>query len=255
MAQTYPAAIEHACKTGPRTFRRPEAGRRRCQLALHGAYFYRRVASERSGLSRSHERNSFDAPYDYVTSALSSTRDFARKLAALWNGHQDKVASGEIAKIDGRGNIHVQESIDKDLRSEIETFLNAATRCLKTGMQNILRALDANIGFLFQQKETFEKSIGALKCTDPDLAVYLQQTRVWSEPMLKSRIDLEHGTWVLPGTGYAAENGEVKANEPTVAGKPVAEFVDYTLDRLCCFVEELSSHLFAPQNARRCHTY
>ena len=65
---------------------------------------------------------------------------------------------------------------------------------------------------------------------------------MWSEPMLKSRIDLEHGTWVLPGTGYAAENGEVKANEPTVAGKPVSEFVDYTLDRLCCFVEELSSH-------------
>ena len=188
------------------------------------------------------KRNSFDAPYDYVTSALSSTRDSARKLAALWNGHQDKVASGEIAKIDGGGNIHVQESIDKDLRSEIETFLNAATRCLKTGMQNIARELDANIGFLFQQKDSFEKSIGALKCTDPDLAVYLQQTRVWSEPMLKSRIDLEHGTWVLPGTGYAAENGEVKANEPTVAGKPVSEFVDYTFDRLCCFVEELSSH-------------
>lgn len=109
-------------------------------------------------------------------------------------------------------------------------------------MQNIARELDANIGFLFQQKDSFEKSIGALKCTDPDLAVYLQQTRVWSEPMLKSRIDLEHGTWVLPGTGYAAENGEVKANEPTVAGKPVSEFVDYTFDRLCCFVEELSSH-------------
>jgi hypothetical protein len=188
------------------------------------------------------KRDSFDAPYDYVTSALSSTRDSARKLAALWNGHQDKVASGEIAKIDGAGNIHVQESIDKDLRSEIETFLNAATRCLKTGMQNIARELDANIGFLFQQKDSFEKGIAALQGTDPHLAVYLQQTRVWSEPMLKSRIDLEHGTWVLPGTGYAAENGAVKANEPRVAGKPVSEFVDYTFDRLCCFVEELSSH-------------
>jgi hypothetical protein len=188
------------------------------------------------------KRNSFDAPYDYVTSALSSTRDSARKLAALWSCHQDKVASGEIAKIDGGGNIHVQESIDKDLRSEIETFLNAATRCLKTGMQNIARELDANIGFLFQQKDSFEKGIAALQGTDPDLAIYLQQTRVWSEPMLKSRIDLEHGTWVLPGTGYAAENGAVKVNEPTVARKPVSEFVDYTFDRLCCFVEELSSH-------------
>ncbi len=188
------------------------------------------------------KRNSFDAPYDYVTSALSSTRDSARKLAALWKDHHDKVASGEIAKIDGGGNIHVQESIDKDLRSEIETFLNAATRCLKTGMQNIARELGANIGFLFQQKDSFEKGIAALQATDADLAAYLQQTRTWSEPMLKSRIDLEHGTWVLPRTGYVAENGAVKASEPMVAGKPASEFVYFTFDRLCCFVEEVSSH-------------
>jgi hypothetical protein len=60
--------------------------------------------------------------------------------------------------------------------------------------------------------------------------------------MLKSRIDLEHGTWVLPRTGYEAENSAVKAIEPTVAGKPVSEFVDFTFDRLCSFVEELLSH-------------
>ena len=188
------------------------------------------------------KRNSFDGPYDYVTSALTSTRESAQKLAALWNGHRDKTASGEIAKIDAGGNIHIQESVDKDLRSEIETFLNAATRCLKTGMQNIARELGVNIGFLFQQKDSFEKGIAELQATDTDLASYLQQTRVWSEPMLKSRIELEHGTWVLPRTGYAATNGAVMANEPTVAGTPVSEFVDVTFDRLCCFVEEFSSH-------------
>ena len=155
------------------------------------------------------KRDSFDTPYDYVTSALSSARDSARKLGRLWNAHGEKVASGEIAKIDG-GNIHVQESIDRHLRSEIETFLNAATRCLKTGMQNIASELGMNIGFLFQKQGSFENGIAALRRTDPDLAPYLQQTRTWSEPMLKSRIDLEHGTWVLPRTGYAAENGAVR---------------------------------------------
>jgi hypothetical protein len=188
------------------------------------------------------KRNSFDAHYDYVTSALTSTRDSARKLAKLWKDHQDKVDSGEVAKIDGSGNIHVQESIDKELRSEIETLLNAATRCLKTGMQNIALELGANIGFLFQQKDSFEKGVASLQTTDPDLAAYLQHTRAWSEPMLKSRIDLEHGTWVLPRTGYAVDNGSVKTNEPTVAGKPVSEFVDFTFDRLCCLVEEVLSH-------------
>jgi hypothetical protein len=69
------------------------------------------------------KRNTFDAFYDYVTSALSGTRESGQKLAALWNGHQEKVTSGEIAKVDAAGNIHIQESVDKDLRSEIETFL------------------------------------------------------------------------------------------------------------------------------------
>jgi hypothetical protein len=188
------------------------------------------------------KRNSFDEPYDYMTSALSSARESAQRLATLWNGHQETVASGKIAKMDAGGNIHIQESVDKDLRSEIETFLNAATRCMKTGMQQIARELGVSIGFLFQQKDSFEKGIAELQATDADLASYLQQTRVWSEPMLKSRIDLEHGTWVLPRTGYAATSGTVKANEPMVAGKPVSEFVSFTFDRLCCFVEEFSSH-------------
>ena len=188
------------------------------------------------------KRNSFDVLYDYMTSALSSTRESAQKLGALWNDHQEKVASGEIAKIDVRGNINIQESVDRDLRSEIETFLNAATRCLKTGMQNIGHELGVDIGFLFKQNNSFENGIAKLQATDVDLASYLQQTRNWLEPMLKSRNDLEHGTWVLPRTGYAATNGTVKATGPMVAGKPVSEFVDFTFDRLCCFVEEFSSH-------------
>jgi len=51
------------------------------------------------------------------------------------------------------------------------------------------------------------------------------------------------------------QNGAVKANEPTVAGKPVSEFVNFTFDRLCCFVEELSSHCLRRKNAGRCHAH
>jgi hypothetical protein len=188
------------------------------------------------------KRNTFDEPYDYVTTALSSARESAQKLAQIWNGHQEEVASGKIVKIDSGGNIHIQESVDKNLRSEIETFLNAATRCLKTGMQNIARELGMNIGFMFQKNDSFERSIADLQNTDMDLASYLQQTRVWSELMLKSRIDLEHRTWVLPRTQYLVVGGKVEAIEPTVAGKPVSEFADFTFDRLCCFVEEFMSH-------------
>lgn len=187
------------------------------------------------------KRDGFDKTYDYVTSALSSARSSAQKLKKIWEDHARKVETGEVAKLVGR-DIHVQENIDKELRSEIETFLNAATRCLKTGMQNISKELGVSIGFLFQKADAFENGIAMLQNTDPDLAEYLRQTRAWSEPMLKNRIDLEHGTWVLPRTTYRADGSGVKAGEPSIADKSVSEFVEFTFDRLCCFVEELTAH-------------
>jgi hypothetical protein len=187
------------------------------------------------------ERDGFDKTYDYVSSALSTARSSAQAISKLWNDHSQKVEKGEVAKLVGR-DIHVAENIDKELRSEIETFLNATTRCLKTGMQNIANELEANIGFLFQKPSAFEKGFTKLRETDPDLAEYLRQTRVWSEPMLKSRIDLEHGTWVLSRVTYRADGNVVKAGEPSVADRPVTEFVEFTFDKLCCFVEEFTAH-------------
>ncbi len=187
------------------------------------------------------KRAVFDKTYDYVSSALSSSRSSCEALGKLWKDHAQKVEKGEVAKLLGR-DIHIEENIDKELRSEIETSLNAATRCLKTGMQTIASELGVDIGFLFQKPGAFEKGVSTLQKTDPELAEYLRQVRVWSEPMLKSRSDLEHGTWVLPRTTYSVDGNGIRAGEPCVAGRPVSEFVEFIFDKLCCFVEEFTAH-------------
>ncbi len=136
----------------------------------------------------------FDKPYEFVMSSLMNARTTAKDLATLWAEHTQKVASGEIARLQGKA-IHIDENVDKELRKEVESFLNAAVRALKQGMQDLANELGVNIGFMFKQQPAFEAGIAALRATDPLLAEYLRQTRDWSEPLVASRNAIEHKGW------------------------------------------------------------
>jgi hypothetical protein len=41
---------------------------------------------------------------------------------------------------------------------------------------------------------------------------------------------------------YVLESGKVRITEPLIDGQPVTDFVAYMVDRVCCFVEELSAY-------------
>jgi hypothetical protein len=139
-------------------------------------------------------------------------------------------------------DVRINESIDKTLKSEVEAFLNSAARALKTGMQDIGKELGVNIGFLFRKQDSFENGAAELEKTDPDLAAYIRRTREWSEPLMMARNDLEHSASVHQRMNYTVSGTSVMPTEPVVGGEPVTEFVDFTFDRLCCFVEEFSCH-------------
>jgi hypothetical protein len=47
---------------------------------------------------------------------------------------------------------------------------------------------------------------------------------------------------VLPRVTYAHDADGIRAEEPKIAGKPVSQFATLMIDRLCCFVEEVSAH-------------
>lgn len=191
-------------------------------------------------------RDNFDKAYQFVTSSLLNARTAAQQIIQMWEDHVRKVASGEIARLNGQA-IHIDESIHMELKKEVESFLNAAARVLKQGMQDLATELQANIGFLFQKQATFETGLGTLQTTDPTLAEYLRQTRTWSQPLIESRIALEHEDWMLPPITYLHTGSGIKANEPLISGQPVSEFVKFMLDRLACFVEELTAHCLQRQ--------
>ena len=187
------------------------------------------------------KRDKFDKPYEFVNSSLMNARTTAKEIGKLWREHAQKVASGEIARVQGR-SIQIDESIDKELRRQFESFLNAAVRAIKQGMQGLGSELKVNIGFMFKRQGAFDAGIAALQATDSLLAEYLRQTRTWSERVVEIRNDVEHKGWTLPRVNYAQAGGGITAAEPEISGETVTQFVKYMIDRLCCFVEEFTAH-------------
>jgi hypothetical protein len=183
----------------------------------------------------------FDQLHDTITSDLVNARSAAERIRDSWAEHVGKILTGEIVQNQG-AHIHISESIDKELRREVETFINSAVRCLKTGMQDLGRQFGVEIGFLFKKLEHFKREIGHLCNKYPELADYLERCRIWSEPLLNTRNAVEHEGWKLPRISYLPYGSKLQAQEPLVQGQPVTQFVKATFDRLCCFVEEFTAY-------------
>jgi hypothetical protein len=186
-------------------------------------------------------RDRFDKAYDFVLKSLFSARDASRQLMGLWTEHERKVESGEVARVQGK-SIHVNESVSQELGQEADAFLNAATRALKKGMQDIASVLGVNIGFLFQKQMHFESGIKAMEATDPALAAYLREARTWSERLLAARNAVEHDGWTLPEVTYQRVDDKIVARQPAIDGQPVTAFAEFVFDRLACFVEDVTAH-------------
>ncbi|HXN64131.1 MAG TPA: hypothetical protein VN862_02285 [Candidatus Acidoferrales bacterium] len=187
------------------------------------------------------KRQDFDKGYEFVLMTLLGTQTTARQIVKLLEDHSGRVARGEVARIVGP-NLHIDETIDKELRRQTEDFLNSSVRVLKQGMQEVAKALDVEIGFLFKKLQTFTNGIAVLRASDPELAEYLLKTREWSERLVESRNALEHAGSVLPRVRYEHIHSQLRMEEPYLAGQPVSKFITTMIDRLTCFVEEVTAH-------------
>jgi hypothetical protein len=186
-------------------------------------------------------RDEFDRLHEVMTSHLFNARDAARGIEATWEGHRAKVASGECVRIDGLVT-HITENVDRALRREVDSYLNASVRAIKEGAQRMTKYLNLDIGLLFVKQKTFEAKVAALDGSDPTLAAYLRQSRQWSEPLVQSRIALEHGSWTLPKITYTPNGTGMDVGEPMIAGQPMTDFVKKTFDRVMCFAEEITAY-------------
>ncbi|MBA3002901.1 MAG: hypothetical protein FP813_03495 [Desulfurivibrio sp.] len=181
----------------------------------------------------------FDKLYGPVLSGLQNARETGQDIAKEWEQHRAKVESGAIVRASGR-MVHVSESIDRSQKRDLESFLSTAVRTIKNSLQILASELGVNISFLFQRESTFQTGITTTRAFDPILADYLLATRQWSEPLVFMRNELEHGTIPVPKVSYMLDSSPVRADEPRFNGRPITEFTNEVLDRICCFVEDIT---------------
>jgi hypothetical protein len=184
-------------------------------------------------------REHFDELYDPVLSGLRNARETSQDMAKEWEQHLTKVESGAIVVTSGR-TVHIRENIDRPLKRDLESFLNTAVRTIKHSLQVLASDMGVDIGFLFQKDSTFQAGITKTRVTDPRLADYLLATRQWSEALVLMRNNLEHCTIPLPRVSYMLDSFPVSAEEPKCDGRPITQFTNEVLDRICCFVEEIT---------------
>jgi hypothetical protein len=155
-------------------------------------------------------RETFDKIYEMVSTSLFSARDTAKEIHKLWEAHAQKVTSGTCVRRTAQA-LHIDESIDRELRKLTESFLNASVR------------LGVDIGFWFQKQQAFDKAAALLAGTDPLLADYLiEARRAWSASLVLRRNAVEHEGWALPKVVYRDEAGAVFAAQPDVDASPSA---------------------------------
>lgn len=189
------------------------------------------------------QRDKFDKASLFVFTEFLNARAAAQQIVALWRDHAHKVSEGKIGHRQGTA-IQIDETVDKELRVQFEGFLNAAARALK-GMQNVAEAIGANIGFLFQKESAFGRGQTDLAIADAAFADYLANTRGdWSDCLLQIRNDVEHNQWTLPDVSYSLTDAVIEVAEPLISERPISQFVAKIVDRLACFIEEVTVRCF-----------
>ncbi len=187
------------------------------------------------------DRDHFFDLYNPVMANLRSAREAAKDIKQVWKEHQDKVKSGAIVAQKGR-TVQIGESIDRRLKRELDSFLTATGRATKNALQKLTKDMGVDIGCFFQTKSEFEKGIKKTRASDPMLADYLIAARTWSEPLQKARNTLEHGVFPEPEVQYDVNTTPVQITEPTVDSQPITQYVESALDRVCCFIEEITTY-------------
>jgi hypothetical protein len=187
------------------------------------------------------QKQAFEAAYHPLIITLLEIKTTAKELSDSYADHLTKIAAGSIVQMQGP-TIHIAESIDRQLAKKVDEFLTSATRSFKDKMQRVTNALGANIGFLYQKPNSFERGVAAFAQVDAPLAAYLREARLWGDGLVAARNGLEHGGWQLPRITYTENAGTITASEPAINGQPVTEFVKHMTDRLMCFVEDVTAH-------------
>ncbi len=185
----------------------------------------------------------FDAIFDGLRRSISDVRDAADEFSIAWSSLKARIAQGEGVSFDG-STLRVEHLTDRELDRIFGRLTYAAVVVIKNHLQSLAKCLGVDVGFWFRKLNAFETGVAALAQSDQHLATYiLDARREWSEGLVEQRNDVDHHGWRLPLVRYRRDGDRIEADAPLVRGEPVDSYVEGVMDRVCCAVEEVTTHL------------
>lgn len=188
-------------------------------------------------------RRHFDDLYSPVLDAMASTRNNGRRVQDLIRNHRAKLRDRSIVGYQANA-VEIHESIAAPLQEAFSNLVSTAVRATKL-LQDVLKYLDLDIGFVFAKQVNYQAGLAKLKQGgDTALADYLAATRLgWSDKLINKRNDLEHKGWRLPDVRYRrGPDGHPEMVEPECDGMPVSEWTATMLPHVLSFVEEMIAY-------------
>jgi hypothetical protein len=88
-------------------------------------------------------REEFDKVYEALLAAPNTARPTAKTAVELFASHSRRVSQAEIARVAGN-SIHVDESVDAELRRQVEAVINSVGRAFKDRMAGVVQVRPAS---------------------------------------------------------------------------------------------------------------
>ena len=188
---------------------------------------------------REETQRRFDQLYKAVLEALLGIRAASREIGTIVSDHRRRVSEGKGRVV--RSHLEIDETVQPELSRLFGELLEKGYVALK-GVQEPLRMLGYEIGFLFQKPDAFQGGLSKLRAANEGaFADYIARVRSeWSEAFLAMRGDYIHKHRVLPQFTYTVQpDGSIRAEEPQTLGLPVGLYAKRTANRVVLFVEEI----------------
>lgn len=196
-----------------------------------------------------HQHMLFDEKHDRIYKSLFECRSHVLSTYDILRNYANAVNHGDIISIQN-GTFSVNKTIDDELRSHFNSFMNSGIRAYKD-IQELTKSFGLDIGAFYGKDTNFETLVKRLEdCDQNALSEFLRSVRSnWGKSFTDLRNQMEHAGWQLEELHYSLVGNEVEVTLPVVLDKDVFEYMKCIFCQLAVFAESMIIYILQRQNA------
>ena len=181
----------------------------------------------------------FDEKYDRVYKSLCECRHHVLSTYDILCEYANEINKGNVISIHN-GTFSVEKTIDDELRSHYNGFMNSGIRAYKD-VQELTKFLDLDISAFYGKDANFLSLAKRLEDSGQKaLSEYLHTVRInWGKGFTDLRNQMEHSGWQLGELDYVFNDDGVEVTLPRVFDKDFFEYMKYVFCQLAVFTENM----------------